>query len=125
MLIGDVHLKRVYQGSSDHDGARWLVDPVWPRGKREEDLALEKWYRAVSPSSRLRRAWRGGEIDQATFERRYRQELTAGDIEPLLARARQQRLTLISAERNLNESHLPILREVILEALRESDALEA
>lgn len=122
MLIADVHIKRVYQGTSSHDGSRWLVDPIWPRGKREEELALEAWYRDASPSHRLRRAWQDGEIDRETFERRYRRELSPGSLEPLLERARRRRLTLVSAERNLEASHLPILREVILESLRDDEA---
>ncbi|REC93627.1 DUF488 domain-containing protein [Kushneria indalinina] len=119
MLIGDIRLKRVYQHSTQHDGARWLVDQVWPRGKREEELSVEQWYRAVAPSRRLRDAWESGRIDRVTFERRYRLELNPGDLEPLLAQARQRRLTLVSAVRDLESSHLPILREVILEMLRE------
>ncbi|WP_456269044.1 DUF488 family protein [Kushneria sp. AK178] len=119
MLIGDVRLKRVYQHSAREDGARWLVDQVWPRGKREEELSVERWYRAVAPSRRLRHAWESGRIDRETFERRYRLELNPGDLEPLLAQARQRRLTLVSAVRDLEGSHLPILREVILEMLRE------
>lgn len=118
MLIGDVRLKRVYQHSAQQDGARWLVDQVWPRGKREEELSVEQWYRAVAPSRRLRHAWESGRIDRTTFERRYRLELNPGDLEPLLAQARQRRLTLVSAVRDLESSHLPILREVILERLR-------
>lgn len=124
MLIADVRIKRVYQGTSRQDGSRWLVDPVWPRGKREEELGLEAWYRDASPSHRLRRAWQAGEIDRATFERRYRRELSPGSLEPLLERARRRRLTLVSAERKLADSHLPILREVILESLHECEAAE-
>lgn len=119
----DIQLKRVYSEASDDDGARVLVDRLWPRGKRRETLALSDWYRDASPSNTLRRDWHQGNISRPVFVRRYRWEMSdAKDcLIPLMRLARQGRLTLLSATRDLEESHLPILREAILEALAEED----
>ncbi|XKE43992.1 DUF488 family protein [Halomonas organivorans] len=115
----DIVLKRVYQAPEADDGARVLVDRLWPRGKRRESLALADWYRDASPSPALRRQYHQGEISHAVFAARYRGELRDDPdcLLPLMRRARDGRLTLLSAARDLEASHLPILKEAILEAL--------
>jgi len=123
----DILLKRIYSSPSPDDGARVLVDRLWPRGKRRESLALTDWYRDASPSPALRRQYHQGAISPAVFAARYRGELRDDpeSLIPLMRHARESRLTLLSATRNLDESHLPILREALLRALREEDAEDA
>ncbi|WP_106477813.1 DUF488 domain-containing protein [Phytohalomonas tamaricis] len=119
----EIYLKRVYSRTMLEDGARVLVDRLWPRGKRRENLSLAEWYRDASPSRTLRNQWHRNEIDDATFARCYRDEISHAEdcLVPLMRWCRQGRLTLLSASRNLEQSHLPILREAILEALYEED----
>lgn len=119
----DIQLKRIYSEAAPDDGARVLVDRLWPRGKRRESLALTDWYRDASPSTVLRRQWHQGEISEAVFIRRYRWEIAdaADCLVPLMRWCRQGRLTLLSAARDLERSHLPTLREAIVEALDEED----
>ncbi|TFH88179.1 DUF488 family protein [Billgrantia azerbaijanica] len=123
----DIALKRIYSPPEPDDGARVLVDRLWPRGKRREGLALTDWYRDASPSPALRRQYHQGEISPGVFAARYRGELRDDpeSLVPLMRHARQGRLTLLSATRNLDESHLPILRDALLRALREEDAEDA
>lgn len=118
-----IHLKRIYAEAGPEDGARVLVDRLWPRGKRRESLALDDWYRDAAPSSALRRAYHQGSIDRATFACRYRLELdgVADVLLPLMVRARRGPLTLLSAARCLEESHLPLLRDALLAALERED----
>ncbi|SHE86417.1 Uncharacterized conserved protein YeaO, DUF488 family [Modicisalibacter ilicicola DSM 19980] len=119
----DIRLKRIYSEIDPEDGARVLVDRLWPRGKRRDTLSLTDWYRDASPSNTLRRQWQQGEISHAVFIRRYRWEMTdaEGCLVPLMRWCRQGRLTLLSGARNLEQSHLPVLRDAILEALAEED----
>ena len=75
----DIRLKRVYEPPDSNDGARVLVDRVWPRGRRKEDAKLTLWLKDIAPSAALRR-WFGH--DPARFDefaRRYRGELSAKD----------------------------------------------
>ncbi|WP_227370810.1 DUF488 domain-containing protein [Halomonas sp. M20] len=120
----DIRLKRIYSEADPEDGARVLVDRLWPRGKRRETLSLTEWYRDASPSNILRRQWRQGEISHAVFIRRYRWEMTDAQdcLVPLMRWCREGRLTLLSGARNLDQSHLPVLRDAILEALGEENA---
>ena len=119
----DIVMQRIYAAPRASDGARVLVDRLWPRGKRRDSLALDDWYRHASPSPGLRRAWHRGRIDYTTFVRDYRNEIRSDEtcLIPLMRLARQGRLTLLSAARNLQGSHLPVLREALLEALLEED----
>lgn len=119
----DIQLKRIYHDIDPDDGARVLVDRLWPRGKHRELLALTDWYRAASPSTLLRRQYYNGEISAAVFATRYRGELRDDPdcLFPLMRHVRQGRLTLLSAARDLTMSHLPLLKEALLSALEEED----
>jgi len=46
-----IQCKRVYDGVEKSDGHRVLVDRVWPRGIKKEDLRADEWRKELSPSS--------------------------------------------------------------------------
>lgn len=119
----DIALKRVYSAFEEDDGARVLADRLWPRGKERASLALTDWYRDAAPSSSLRRDYHQHKISEASFQTRYRLELkeSADALLPLMRYVRQGKLTLLTASRQLDHSHLPVLREALLGALEEED----
>lgn len=51
-------VKRVYEDSARSDGARFLVERLWPRGMKKAQLKLDAWLKDVAPSDSLRR-WFG------------------------------------------------------------------
>lgn len=120
----DIALKRLYAEIEETEGARVLVDRLWPRGKRRESLALTDWYRDASPSPALRRQYHQQDISHAVFATRYRGELRDHPdcLIPLMRHARQGPLTLLTAARKVDSSHLPILQEALLTALQQEDA---
>jgi uncharacterized protein YeaO (DUF488 family) len=89
--------KRAYEPASPDDGYRVLVDRLWPRNCRKDRLPLDEWLKDLAPSTGLRRAFKSGELDFATFRSRYRQELAARPEHwwALLERAQKGRLTLV------------------------------
>lgn len=119
----DIRLDRIYTPAQKTDGARILTDRLWPRGKRKDALHLTEWYPAASPSSQLRQDWHKGVIDNATFTRRYREELKADPetLLPLMRYARKGRVTLLTASRDPQHSHLPLLQRALLDALQKED----
>ncbi|MGQ9425723.1 DUF488 domain-containing protein [Gilvimarinus sp. F26214L] len=119
----DIRFKRVYEAAAKADGARVLVDRLWPRGKRKEELALTHWYRDAAPSRDLRRAWHQGDLDERTFARRYRKELdhNVEALIPLMRYVRKGRLTLLTAARDPRHSHLPVLQEALEAELDRED----
>ena len=55
-----IRVQRAYQPPSPDDGARILVERLWPRGVRKQALALTAWDKALAPSTALRQ-WYGHE----------------------------------------------------------------
>ena len=73
----DIRVKRIYDPPNGKDGARVLVDRLWPRGVRKEGAQLTLWLKDIAPSDELRR-WFGHDPARfAEFSRRYRAELSA------------------------------------------------
>lgn len=94
-----IKLKRAYEPATGDDGARFLVERLWPRGVKKSRLRLHGWLKAVAPSADLRK-WFGHDPDRwAEFRRRYFTELRAHRAawEPLLTAARRGRVTFVYA----------------------------
>jgi uncharacterized protein YeaO (DUF488 family) len=73
----EIRVKRIYDPHDRTDGARVLVDRLWPRGARKDEAKLTLWLKDIAPSDDLRR-WFGHDPARfAEFSRRYRAELTA------------------------------------------------
>lgn len=123
-MVYHIELKRVYAPIDEQDGARVLVDRLWPRGKSRSMLALDEWCQQAAPSSELRRNYHQQRISQAVFNSRYRFELESipDNLLSLMTFAREGRLTLLTASRCMETSHLPTLREATLSALAKEDA---
>ena len=54
----ELHLKSVRAPAAASDGARLLVDRLWPRGMSKGKLSLTDWPKAVAPSNELRKCVR-------------------------------------------------------------------
>lgn len=118
-----VQLKRAYERPAASDGYRVLVDRLWPRGMKKEDLRLDLWAKDLAPSAALRR-WFGH--DPARFREfagRYQAELRAGPARALVAdlarRAARGTVTLVYGARDERHNGAVVLRDVIEDAIRE------
>ena len=49
-----VKIKRVYEPGEKTDGYRVLVDKLWPRGIKKENLHYDLWAKDITPSTPLR-----------------------------------------------------------------------
>ncbi len=112
-MSGHVSYRRVYEEVSRSEGARVLVDRVWPRGIRKDALVLTEWLRDVAPSTELRQ-WYSHEAEKfAEFRRRYLAELKAPErrtaIERLKEIARKGDRVLLTATRDVNHSQAAVL----------------
>lgn len=113
----DIRIKRVYDPASDDDGARVLVDRLWPRGLRKENAAWDLWLKDIAPSPELR-AWFGHDPQRfAEFGRRYRAELSANGeaVEPLEELLKHVRMTLVYAAHDTEHNHALVLAEYLRE----------
>jgi len=114
----DVRIRRAYEGPRRGDGFRVLVDRVWPRGLRKEDLALDAWWRDLAPSTGLRKWFAHDPERFDTFRKRYlrgldRQDHPGGAVDALLERARRGRVTLLFGARDTRHNQAVVLREYL------------
>ena len=111
-------LKRVYEKPSTADGARVLVDRLWPRGVSKQAAALEAWLKDVAPSHALRRWFHARPRHWLLFRKRYLQELAQPAAELALEElyglaARRRQLTLIFSSRNQEHNHAAVLKQLL------------
>lgn len=106
--MGAIRIRRVYDPPAGAEGARFLVDRLWPRGVSKVFLALEAWLREVAPSDGLRKWYAHDPAKWNEFRRRYAAELDARPDawRPILEAARQGPVTLLfsSRERERNNA---------------------
>lgn len=110
-----IYCKRVYDEASDSDGKRVLVDRLWPRGIRKEDLRMDAWCKDASPSTPLRQWYHQDMTQQDEFRTRYLAELNAHPehCHELLDYARQGDLTLLYAARDPVFNHALVLADYL------------
>jgi uncharacterized protein YeaO (DUF488 family) len=117
MAGSQVQIRRIYSDPEPDDGARVLVDRVWPRGLAKAKADLDEWCKDVAPSTELRK-WYGHDPGRfGEFARRYRIELEdpqrAQALAHLRALAEDRQLTILTATRELAISHAAVLGELI------------
>lgn len=118
-----IRLKRTRDPVAKADGTRVLVDRVWPRGIKKEDLQHDHWLKDLAPSTELRKWFAHDPEKWPEFQRRYRKELDQAPevVGPLLEMAREGTVTLLFGARNREHNQAVVLREYVLERL-ERDA---
>lgn len=112
-----IQLKRAYDAASDDDGARFLVERLWPRGVKKEALRLDGWLKDVAPSTELRK-WFGHDPEKwAEFQRRYFAELKERPeaLEPILKAARKGSVTLIFSSHDATHNNAVALKSYLTE----------
>ena len=118
----DIRIKRIYDSPDVADGARVLVDRLWPRGVRKQTAALTLWLKDIAPSPELRQWFGHDPARWAEFARRYRAELGANPA--ALARlgelARTGRVTLLYGARDAAHNHALVVADALRDYLETS-----
>ncbi len=115
----DIRVRRVYDHPSAEDGARVLVDRVWPRGLRRDAARLDEWAKEVAPSTELRTWYHHDPAKFDEFRRRYVAELEQRGPREALSRLRALAaggpVTLLTATKDLDLSQAAILAGLLRE----------
>ncbi|NUS74562.1 MAG: DUF488 family protein [Corynebacteriales bacterium] len=114
-----VRVRRIYEEPARDDGARVLVDRVWPRGMSKDNAHLTEWCKQIAPSTELRK-WYGHDPELfEEFSERYRTELDDKERANALAHLRELSdsgsLTLLTATKRPEISEAQVLLQVLLE----------
>ncbi|AGI23354.1 DUF488 domain-containing protein [Pseudomonas sp. MT3] len=114
-----IRCKRAYEPAAPEDGQRVLVDRLWPRGIRKEDLQMELWAKEVSPSNELRQRFHHDPGLFEEFRTAYHRELNAHPEYwmGLLDLARKGNLTLLYAAKDEDHNNAQVLAEFLEDEL--------
>lgn len=114
-----VRIKRIYSDPAASDGYRILVDRLWPRGMTKVDAHLDRWLKALAPTSDLRKGWNHDPQRFDQFTQLYRAELNANPHvdEFLEFLDTQSTVTLLFAAKDEQINHAVVLRDYLLEQL--------
>jgi uncharacterized protein YeaO (DUF488 family) len=111
-------IKRATEPPCKDDGARILIDRLWPRGQSKEKLKLTAWVRDIAPSTELRKWFGHDPAKWEEFRKRYRAELDAnpGAVAELQALLKQHpNATLLFAAHDEKHANAVVLAEYLRE----------
>ena len=108
-------LKRAYEPAAKQDGARLLVERLWPRGLTKEKARIDEWFKDVAPSPALRQWYGHDPAKWAGFRRRYLAELKANSeaVGRLRERAKKGPVTFVYAARDEARNSARVLKEYL------------
>ena len=111
-----IAVKRIHEPAGPGDGARFLVDRLWPRGISKEKAAFDEWMKEVAPTSELRKWFDHRPERWEEFKERYRAELQGNPaVEALRARVAAGKVTLLYGSRNREFNHAAVLADFLAE----------
>jgi uncharacterized protein YeaO (DUF488 family) len=117
----EIRVRRVYEAPSPADGARVLVDRIWPRGLRKDAADLTEWAKDAAPSTELRQWYGHDPAKYEEFRRRYAGELSGraqrAELGKLRALAATGPVTLLTATRAVDISQAAVLAQVLRQPL--------
>lgn len=114
-----VRWERVYEEPKRADGARVLVDRLWPRGLRKDAAHIDEWLKQIAPSDELRK-WYGHRSEAyEEFRERYLAELDdperAAALQHLRELAAAGPVTVLTATKQAEISQAAVLVGLLTE----------
>jgi len=110
-----INLKRVYDPVGADDGARFLVERLWPRGMKKTEFQMQAWLKDVAPSSSLRQ-WFGHDPNKwSDFRQRYFRELRANPhaVKPIVTAAKRGPVTLLYSSHDTEHNNAVALKDYL------------
>jgi len=111
-----IKIKRVYEPEEKSDGYRVLVDKLWPRGIRRENLHYDLWAKDIAPSTPLRQWYHQNEgALWNEFRMKYIKELeNSPAVTDFIDKVKDQKvITLLYASKNAAENHALVLQDFL------------
>jgi len=110
-----VYTKRIYELSRTEPGYRILVDRIWPRGVKREDLKLDEWLKTVSPTNDLRNWFSHDVAKWQEFRERYKLELAnhADQLDRIRKLSKDSIILLLYSTKDKLHNQAIVLKEII------------
>jgi uncharacterized protein YeaO (DUF488 family) len=113
-----IALKRVYD-DAPAKGRKFLIERLWPRGIKKEDLDYDEWIKDAGPSTVLRKWFSHDPTKYEEFRRRYYKELEERPQvwQPILEAARKGTITLLYSSHDTEHNNAVALKQFLEEKL--------
>lgn len=112
-----IRIKRVYEPAEPGDGARFLVERLWPRGMRKEAVHMDAWLKDAAPSDGLRRWFGHDPAKWNEFRERYFEELgnRPQALQPIVEARKTGDVTLLYSAHDTEHNNALALKEYLVE----------
>lgn len=112
-----VALKRAYNAPAASDGARVLVERLWPRGVKKETAKIDLWLKDLAPSTELRKWFHERPSMWRQFRDKYMQELRSPEasaaLDQLYELVARKNVTLVFGSRDTEHNSAVILKDLL------------
>lgn len=112
-----VKIGRIYDPIVPGEGARVLVDRLWPRGISKERADLALWAKTVAPSTELRKWYAHDPAKFAEFTQKYEEELqeppASTELAVLQEMVTKEPVLLLTASKALDISEAVVLQKLL------------
>lgn len=118
----EIKLKRACDSCNESDGLRVLVDRLYPLGAEKDNLHYDVWEKELAPSNELRLWLHEDPISRwEEFINSYEQELIASNkINHFINKIKHYNtITLIFASEDVDKNNALVLKDVLMEKLKE------
>lgn len=110
-----LQLKRVYDKKEAHDGVRFLVERLWPRGVRKTDVHMDGWQKEAGPSDQLRKWFSHDPAKWTEFQHKYFAELDQQHDawQPIIDAAKHGPVTLLYSSHDTEHNNAVALKSFL------------
>jgi uncharacterized protein YeaO (DUF488 family) len=112
-----IRIERIYSKSLSHDNVYYtiLVDRLWPRGIRKDQVRVDLWLKDIAPSDRLRRWFGHDPAKWDEFKKRYFAELETKEelVRVILDKAKNGPVCLLYGARDEKHNDAVALKELL------------
>ncbi|MGN6438330.1 MAG: DUF488 domain-containing protein [Agriterribacter sp.] len=110
-----INIRRIYEEPLKTDGARILVDRLWPRGLSKENAAVDEWAKNLAPTTELRKWFDHSSELWPEFRRKYTAELKANEevAEFVKKYHDKKKITLLYAAKSEDYNNAVVLKQYL------------
>jgi uncharacterized protein YeaO (DUF488 family) len=112
-----IRIERIYSKSLSHDNVYYtiLVDRLWPRGIRKDQVRVDLWLKDIAPSDRLRRWFGHDPAKWDEFKKRYFAELETKEelVRVILDKAKNGSVCMLYGARDEKHNDAVALKELL------------
>ena len=110
-----ITISRIYDTPRELQGFRVLVDRLWPRGVRKDEVHLDLWLKDIAPSDALRKWFGHDPAKWKSFKQQYFAELESKPavLDHLIREAGSRSVVLLYGARDTEHNQAVALKEYL------------